>query len=956
MKISIFLLFIFCAHTIVAQEPYALRLDKKSGLPSQSVYQLYQDKQGYFWFASDVGLTRYDGFRFETFYSDDQTSFAGSCILEDKLGRIWYENFDGYLYYLDPKERKLKSLGDRNSLNYLPYGISDKYVFHIDKNGISVYDIVTLKKVKTFKHDMKDPEHAASVPAGFMMIEQGRLHKIDSNLQKSSLKIDFIEKVQRQVFYINDTCFILGNKFNEQQKLFIMRNDFKRIATIDIPKFKLIHIINYIDNLLWISTPRGTYVYDLKGKLIHHFFPESSISCVLKDRQNNYWFSTTNQGVFIVPNLENKFLFGGENLPSKIIHYKNDTYLVSTKKGGIFQVDKNLQILKTIINTPELGEIFYLYYDPKSDILSYTGNQFYRLDCRTFKDLNVPGFSVKEIVPLDEKYILFASSNVSGLLMVDKNRKSEWDNLNAEYNDNFFNLFSNQRTRSVAFDSLMNNMYFATNNGLFKVSKWGIEEVKYKNKPFFAARLTLFNGVLYALSTKGNLYEIKNDLFTLVNKALDISEYDIRFLRNFGDRLIFASSSYIYQLDKKTKQVGVYNLNIAEYDINDIFVDGSSLFLVVNQGVIKTSLNNKFSRNAKPIFKVNKLISRDLTVYPGRVIQLDYDYNMVKIEYSILDFGKSVPTSLFYRINNSDWQKTSALSRELTFPSLESGAYKVDFKFKDSEDIQTIEFVILKPWWKETWFILLVIFVVVAFSYNVFRLRVKSLSSKNKLLEDNLQLEKNLRQSVLTTIKSQMNPHFFYNALNTIQAYIYANDKENAGKYLVKFSKLTRKVLEMSEQENVGLDEELETITLYLELEKARFDDDFNFEIDILEIAHHDFIKIPPMLIQPYIENAVKHGLLHKVGNKMLKIKFAEIGRFLLVTIDDNGIGRKRSAELNVIKSKNHKSFASEANSKRLDVLNYGKTNKVSVVYLDKTDNHGNPSGTRVELRIPINN
>jgi sensor histidine kinase YesM len=113
---------------------------------------------------------------------------------------------------------------------------------------------------------------------------------------------------------------------------------------------------------------------------------------------------------------------------------------------------------------------------------------------------------------------------------------------------------------------------------------------------------------------------------------------------------------------------------------------------------------------------------------------------------------------------------------------------------------------------------------------------------------------------------------------------------------------------------------------------------------------------VPPMLIQPYIENAIKHGLLHKNGQKELSIFFIEENNYLVVGIDDNGIGRKRSAELNQNRNKQHQSFASEANSKRLEVLNYGKTNKVSVEIEDKMDAYNMPTGTLVTLHIPIQN
>ncbi len=225
---------------------------------------------------------------------------------------------------------------------------------------------------------------------------------------------------------------------------------------------------------------------------------------------------------------------------------------------------------------------------------------------------------------------------------------------------------------------------------------------------------------------------------------------------------------------------------------------------------------------------------------------------------------------------------------------------------------------------------------------------------ENEELNTRLVYEQNLNKSVLTSIKAQMNPHFFYNALNTIQSFIFTDDKRQATAYLSKFSALTRMILEMSEKERVPLNQEIKAITLYLEIEKARFDVDFNFTLTLHESVDGELISIPSMIIQPFIENSIKHGLLHKKEAKLLTINFTRNSECLFVTIDDNGIGREKSTELNKNRM-DHQSFASKANETRLDLLNKGKAKKVSVTYIDKKDAELNSLGTTVTLEIPIN-
>ena len=217
-------------------------------------------------------------------------------------------------------------------------------------------------------------------------------------------------------------------------------------------------------------------------------------------------------------------------------------------------------------------------------------------------------------------------------------------------------------------------------------------------------------------------------------------------------------------------------------------------------------------------------------------------------------------------------------------------------------------------------------------------------------------MEKALQQNILSSIKSQMNPHFLFNALNTIQSYIYLNDKKQAINYLGKFSVLTRKILDQSNNETITLSEEHETLDLYLQLEKMRFEDTFEYNILFENIPFKDHFRVMPMLIQPYVENAIKHGLMHKTNKRYLEIKFKhnELKNSIEVRIEDNGVGRKRANEINEKRTQKHSSFSSEANKTRLEILNKDTKNNISVIIIDKTDQYGNATGTLVQINIPV--
>lgn len=217
-----------------------------------------------------------------------------------------------------------------------------------------------------------------------------------------------------------------------------------------------------------------------------------------------------------------------------------------------------------------------------------------------------------------------------------------------------------------------------------------------------------------------------------------------------------------------------------------------------------------------------------------------------------------------------------------------------------------------------------------------------------KIKQQQAELERS--ESELKAIKAQMNPHFIFNSLNSIQEMFFIGDKRLANEHLGKFSKLTRDILKASGKQFISLAEEVDMLQNYLELEGLRFENDFQFKIEVTDEDAADDVYLPPMLVQPYVENAIRHGLLHKRGIKTIRIgfDFNETQKLLTCTVHDNGIGREASAAINKTRKQLHESFSTSANAKRLELLNQSRTEKVGVTYEDL------PEGTRVTLLIPV--
>jgi len=224
-----------------------------------------------------------------------------------------------------------------------------------------------------------------------------------------------------------------------------------------------------------------------------------------------------------------------------------------------------------------------------------------------------------------------------------------------------------------------------------------------------------------------------------------------------------------------------------------------------------------------------------------------------------------------------------------------------------------------------------------------------------KASQKQLALEKQYRDSELKALKAQMNPHFIFNVLNSIQEFIVLNQKEQASDYLAMFAELIRSYLHFSNTGNISLREEIDSLQKYLELETLRFEDTFNYSLNYDDNLNSEELKIPTMIIQPYVENAIQHGLFHKKNNRKLSIDFSmPENKVINCTITDNGIGREKAKAIKLSKPAMHKSFAMEATASRLELYNQKFTNKIGIETIDLFNNDQHASGTKVVLSIPI--
>ena len=198
-----------------------------------------------------------------------------------------------------------------------------------------------------------------------------------------------------------------------------------------------------------------------------------------------------------------------------------------------------------------------------------------------------------------------------------------------------------------------------------------------------------------------------------------------------------------------------------------------------------------------------------------------------------------------------------------------------------------------------------------------------------------------------------MNPHVIFNTLNSIQQYILNNDAGNAVIYLSSFSKLMRRILNNSNERYITLSDEIDAVSLYLQLESMRLGNRFNYEIDVDSEIDAQNIEIAPLIVQPFVENAIIHGLVPKKNNSFLSIRFSKISeKKILCVVEDNGVGRKYSEKMKQERGASHKSYGMSITRKRLETLMKISNDDFSVEIVDLYDDNGNPTGTRVNIII----
>ncbi len=369
--------------------------------------------------------------------------------------------------------------------------------------------------------------------------------------------------------------------------------------------------------------------------------------------------------------------------------------------------------------------------------------------------------------------------------------------------------------------------------------------------------------------------------------------------------------------------------------------------------------NQELPRPYMTGFKVfDQPLFADTNLFEVSKINLSYQQNFFSIEFSAISHSFPELNSFRYRLKNFDTDWIEAQERRFAnYTNVPGGNYvfqvqAINNEGLSSEETFEVSIFISTPWWKTSWaryglFILISVIIAV-----IYRLRLEQAIKKERMKTE---YERKLSQAELYALRAQMNPHFIFNCLNSIDFYIIKSETRKASEYLNQFSRLIRLILQNSRAEHISLHSELEALGLYMDMERLRFQQRFTYEIITDGLPDLEMIELPPMLMQPYVENAIWHGLMHKQEPGHIAIQIWQEDAHLICTIEDNGIGREKAKQLKSRHSGKKKSVGMKITGDRIEMIERLYQVSASSEIQDLTDPiSGEAQGTRVILSIPL--
>lgn len=904
MKRYVFL-FYFLSHFINAQDiqvPYR-SYSVKNGFITDNIYSVFRDSKGLMWYGTDNGILQFDGTTFKTFTTQD--GLPDNEIFnfyEDLDGRIWFASFNGNLgYYFQGKcfnQTNTSSLNNDNHLSFISIIETQRdssllFLYFDSKSIIEIKDNHLSRKTFNYNNQLLGNLVYVSKtsPTDYIgYTPKAKLFFTDTNLTHIDQE-QFISRLyySRKVYTKQgDSLFVITNG----ELKFVRR----------IMKHQL-NTNNYFldDNgYLFEGTQVGIFIYNATSEVpIIQLFKDCIVSSINKDIEGNYWISTLNKGVFYLPKgfLNIKYTAFPQLNKINTLSVHGDQTILFTEDNKLWRTDQSGEITQisgySTLEDYKIRPVKRPIYIDSTTIMLGGNNIVYF----NATELNP---KLKTVIPRNLKHV-YAKSLVflSDTLYFSNNKQlNKVIRFKEEAYHTSFAPSDQQRIFAIALNG--NQIYISTLKTVYKLEQDTLIPVEsFVNTPF--RKFRFFQGVLVGITHDYQLIvgfpTLNENQFRIQTILEDCSWMDMNYIFHSNVLLRSDKGYYILNISKDTATLTPSENVLLPSFPQEIVCDSPYVyFLSVDNTITRIHNAEVLSIPYPP-----KMIVRSFMV-DGNYFNFNLPIKLKKnaasnivIEFTGVGFDRK-KIAYQYSINDGPWIDVE--ENRILFVDPRPGTYKVNIRCRSDSsafsDPAVIDFVIAPPWYNHVLFYMAIAFLLIVLIFLV----GKYLLKRNARLKE-LKHQEELRflTSEFKSLNALMNPHFIFNSLNNIQYLINDDNKVLANQYLSVFSKLIRQNMENINNDLISLDKEMNLVENYLQLEKLRFKERLNFSIELSDDVDISSILVPPLLIQPLVENAIKHGILpndNKPGN--IKIDISEQGEYIKISILDNGVGLDKSS------------------------------------------------------------
>ncbi len=969
-----FLFSLTCTITLSAQDPYYINFSDKDGLPSNEVYDLEIDQNGLLWMTTDRGVCTYDGYGFTTYTTADgladNTNFE---IYRDSKNRLWFTGYNGKLSIYESGVFQPYLYND-SLLTILKKKRGGAFIGNLveNKNGSFYYTHNVNRRVEFFKLWIddhfgmvnsipyeRDDDLLVSMPTDFKQLFFPHHFQHDTFPDFFPIRIGLKLKLKSNwLAYDSYSVFIQGPNGN-------------RLESYDLKSLIDYTYIDHHENI-WVATFNGLYCFK-EGNLLKpplHFFKEQIVTSIVPDKEGNYWVSTTQNGIYLVPNfaIKTEYVFGDEKEPYYSIG-KLEKHIVLGSSGSRIASINRLNKKERVFEGNEKHQERQIRYLSKIDNSLYF--EYYKIEEKDTRCKILTGFlniNSGIILLIPDQYIFVGTAFGYSLYL-----NKETSNDKAIYFTGVGDV--NQRLTVTKLDN-KNTIWFGTLEGLYKIENFQYKEYKsvlFNERDTFGRVndihfdkwdnrwiATIGNGLFY--HTDDQLFQIKNTdglNSNLVNHILVTNDSTLWVATNQGLNVFnykFEKDTLVYSNIKSLRTVDGLSSNY----INDVDYWNNEIWLATNDGIchFDPEIVNRFFSPVN-VF-IQELIVSDSTYTNFNDLLFKYNENDIFINFTGISFRKEKERPFYrYRLRSGDetpeWFYTN--EKNIRYNDLDAGQYtfEVAAQNKSGEwNVQStkLNFEIEAHFTETKMFRLFLFFLGLCIISLIFYFQNKRIRFRAKEKQRLQEAALRVREAELMALRNQMNPHFVFNSLNSIQNFIFKKDVEKANYFLSKFSSLMRDSLQYTRLDFISIKEELAFLNNYMELESMRFPEKFDFNVSVEEDLAIEYLLIPSLLLQPIMENAIKHAFKNIKHKGLLHVNVLQKDNDSIeVFIEDNGPGLIESEDTRP----QHTSLGLKIIKNRIKLLNdgnYKKKSSVSFINLSTLDK--NKRGLQVHFILPL--